>query len=54
MTMSAIFTNITGAVTGITGLVGDVVSTITSEPLLMIFIGVSLLGTAIGIVRRFI
>ena len=43
---------ITSGVSTITSLVGDVWTLMTSNPLVMVFVGASLLGVAIGIIRK--
>lgn len=43
---------ITSGVTTITELVSQVWTLMTGNPLVMVFVGASLLGVAIGIIRR--
>lgn len=45
-------TAITSGVSTITDLVSQVWSLMTSNPLVMVFVGASLLGVAIGVIRK--
>ena len=45
-------TAITSGVTTITDLVSQVWSIMTGNPLVMVFVGASLLGVAIGVIRK--
>ena len=45
-------TTITSGVSTITTLVSDVWSLMTSNPLVMVFVGAALLSVAIGIIRK--
>jgi len=45
-------TQITDAVTSIMGVVSTVITTITSTPLLMIFLSASLVGIGVGIFKK--
>lgn len=45
-------TAITSGVTTITDLVSQVWTIITGNPLVMVFVGASLLGVAIGVIRK--
>lgn len=45
-------TAITSGVTTITDLVSQVWTLMTSNPLVMVFVGASLLGVAIGVIRK--
>lgn len=45
-------TSITSGVTTITDLVSQVWTLMTSNPLVMVFVGASLLGVAIGVIRK--
>ncbi len=44
--------SITSGVTTITDLVSQVWTLMTSNPLVMVFVGASLLGVAIGVIRK--
>lgn len=50
--MSAIITDVTSLVTAAIGWAGTVATTITSTPLLLIFVLIPLVGLGIGIFRR--
>lgn len=45
-------TTITSGVTTITDLVSQVWTIMTGNPLVMVFVGASLLGVAIGVIRK--
>ena len=45
-------TAITSGVTTITDLVSQVWTIMTSNPLVMVFVGASLLGVAVGVIRK--
>lgn len=45
-------TTITSGVSTVTELVGSVWTLMTSNPLVMVFVGASLLGVAVGIIRK--
>lgn len=52
MTMTQILSNVTEAFTAVIGYVSTVASTITSQPLLLLFVIVPLIGIGVGLFRR--
>ena len=53
--MEAILTNVTSFVTSVTGWVSSVATTVTSSPVLFIFVaGIPLAGAGIGLMNRII
>lgn len=54
MAMSAIITNITSVVTAATGWVGQYVTLITGQPLLLLFVITSFVGLGVGLIARLI
>lgn len=50
--MAALLANLGDVVTAILGYVGDICSTITAQPILLLTMGILLIGGAIGIFGR--
>lgn len=54
VTMATIITNITSVVTAATGWVGQYVTLITGQPLLLLFVITSFVGLGVGLIARLI
>lgn len=52
MTMTQIISNLTEIFTAVIGYVGTVATTITSNPLLLIFCLIPIIGLGVGLFRR--
>lgn len=52
--MAAIIADITSLVTAVVGWVGQFVTTITGNPLLLIFVIVAFVGLGVGLIKRLI
>lgn len=52
MTMTQIISNLTEIFTAVIGYVGTVATTITSNPLLLIFVLIPIIGLGVGLFRR--
>lgn len=52
--MSAIITDVTSLVTAAQGWISSFVTTITSTPLLLMFVVTSFVGLGVGLIRRLI
>ena len=50
--MAALLTSLGEVVTAILGYVGDICSTITAQPILLLTMGILLIGGAIGIISQ--
>ena len=53
ITMATILTDLGLVVTAVVGMVGEIVTEIVSNPLLLIGFGIGLLGAGVALVRRF-
>ena len=54
MTMAEILTQVTSIVTEAVGWIGQYVTVITSQPLLLMFVVVAFVGLGVGLIKRLI
>lgn len=52
VTMTAIISSLTEVFTAVIGYVGTVASTITGQPLLLLFVLIPIIGLGVGLFRR--
>ena len=54
LTLSAILTSLALIPVTVVGFIGDIVGAVVANPVLLIPIGLGLLGTGVGLVKKFI